>query len=555
MKKNTLILVLISMLCVFGCKNTAEGYKNNFVGKILQGTDDYFSTFIEFTTGTSGVIKNKKSTINFVYEISFYDRSKAYIECTKGGAYYSFVCVLNENDAIITSKDYSKFWDFVSKIEFPPEDDIVDDETTGGNESDKDTNDEETPGGNESDKDTNDEENEIGIFHNPACTCGGNVSFDEISSGEYKLYTEVEHNDDTDYKTYYSQFKMPCTLYGGTCYVSFYAKADIEQKVAVWLQSNTLGYSFTSSPIELTTNYKKYEYLFFINEESLGENELHFDVSLGTTYIKDIQIISSNDSEFINKKTTSWDLWQSAECIKTTPESPYNPLYFSIYEMTDNSVKVYRNVNVLTDIKEGEHTFFYETIISETGNFDLSFENNSRGEWVGALSLSNIAIVDYTTNQTLLSEDDISSGLNEFSFTIPEESLGNKLRIYFNCNYENISAWQPEYYSIDNFILEKSEDIQNDQEGDSTIIPDFDINTYYYSDELTIAGNKLWISDGTIYFYEDEELLGQGTYILTDSSAGVINYETEDGVISIPFEYDGYNNIILHYGEDLYFHL
>lgn len=539
MKKNTLILVLISMLCVFGCKNTAEGYKNNFVGKILQGTDDYFSTFIEFTTGTSGVIKNKKSTINFVYEIDFYDRSKAYIECTKGGAYYSFVCVLNENVAIITSKDYSKFWDFVSKIEFPPEDDIVDDETTGGNESDK---------------DTNDEENEIGIFHNPACTCGGNVSFDEISSGEYKLYTEVEHNDDTDYKTYYSIFKMPCTLYGGTCYVSFYAKADIEQKVAVWLHSNTLGYSFTSSPIELTTNYKKYEYLFFINEESLGGNELHFDVSLGTTYIKDIQIISVYDSEFINKKTLSWDLWQSAECIKTTPENPYNPLYFSIYEMTDDSVKVYRNVNGLTDIKEGEYSFFYETIISETGNFDLSFENNSRGEWVGALSLSNIGIVDYTTNQTLLYEDDIASGLNEFSFTIPEESLRNKLRIYFNCNYENISAWQPEYYSIDNFLLEKSEDIQNDQEGDSTIIPAFDINTYYYCDELTIVGNKLLFSDGTINCYEDERLLGQGTYVLTDSSAGVINYETEDGVISIPFYYDGYN-IILHYGQDFYFYL
>ena len=80
MKKNTLILVLISMLCFFGCKNTAEGYKNNFVGKILQGRDDYFSTFIEFTTGTSGTIKNKQSSISFVYEISFYDRSKAYCE-------------------------------------------------------------------------------------------------------------------------------------------------------------------------------------------------------------------------------------------------------------------------------------------------------------------------------------------------------------------------------------------------------------------------------------------------------------------------------------------
>ena len=540
MKKNTLILVLISMLCVFGCKNTAEGYKNNFVGKILQGTDDYFSTFIEFTTGTSGVIKNKKSTINFVYEIDFYDRSKAYIECTKDGAYYSFVCVLNENDAIITSRDDSNSWDFVSKIEFPPEDDIVDDETTGGNESDKDTNDEET---------------EIGIFHDPACTCGGNVSFDEISSGEYKLYTEVEHNDATDYKTYYSKFKMPCTLYGGTCYVSFYAKADIEQKVAVWLQSNTLGYSFTSSPIELTTNYKKYEYLFFINEESLGENELHFDVSLGTTYIKDIQIISSNDSEFINKKTTSWDLWQSAECIKTTPENPYNPLYFSIYEMTDNSVKVYRNVNVLTDIKEGEHTFFYETIISETGNFDLSFENNSRGEWVGALSLSNIAIVDYSTNQTLLSEDDIWPGLNEFSFTIPEESLGNKLRIYFNCNYEHISAWQPEYYSIDNFLLEKSEDIQNDQEGDFTIIPFFDINKYYYCDDLASVSGSIFVSEDKVFFFEDGTSFAYGTYILTDSSAGVIYLETGDGVIQLPFEFDGCN-IILPDGEGyLYFHL
>ena len=154
----------------------------------------------------------------------------------------------------------------------------------------------------------------------------------------------------------------------------------------------------------------------------------------------------------------------------------------------------------------------------------------------------------------MFSEDDIAYGLNEFSFTIPEESLENKLRIYFNCNYENISAWQSEYYSIDNFILEKSEDIQNDQEGDSTIIPDFGINRYYYSDELTIAGNELFVSDGTIYCYEDEECLGQGTYVLTDSSAGVINYETEDGVISIPFEYDGYN-IILHYGEGcLYFH-
>ncbi len=462
------------MLCVFGCKNTVEGYKNNFIGKILQGRDDYFSTFIEFTTGTSGTIKNKKSTINFVYEIDYFFRNQAYIECTKGGILYSFVCCLTEDYAFITSKDGSNDWDFVSKIEFPPEDDIVDDETLGENESDKDTNDEEipdenesdkdtndeeTPGENESDKDPTDEENEIGIFHDPACTCGGNVSFDEISSGEYKLYTEVEHNDATDYKTYYSKFKMPCTLYGGTCYVSFYAKADIEQKVAVFLHSDTLGYSFTSSPIELTTNYKKYEYLFFINEESLGGNELHFNVSLGTTYIKDIQIISSNDSEFINKKTTSWDLWQSAECIKTTTENSYDPLNFSIYEMTDNSVKVYRNVNGLTDIKEGEHSFFYETIISETGNFDLSFENNSFAQWIGALSLSNIAIVDYTTNQTLFSEDDIAYGLNEFSFTIPEESLGNKLRIYFNCNYENIMAWQPEYYSIDNFLLEKSEDI------------------------------------------------------------------------------------------------
>lgn len=520
MKKNTLILVLISMLCVFGCKNTVEGYKNNFVGKILQGRDDYFSTFIEFSTGTSGVIKNKKSTINFVYEIDFYDRSKAYCECRneKTGTEELFVCFLNEDDVHITSKNGSNDWDFVSNIEFPPE-------------------------------------NEIGIFHDPACTCGGNVSFDEISSGEYKLYTEVEHNDATDYKTYYSKFKMPCTLYGGTCYVSFYAKADIEQKVAVFLHSDTLGYSFTSSPIELTTNYKKYEYLFYINEESLGGNELHFNVSLGTSYIKDIQIISSNDSEFINKKTTSWDLWQSAECIKTTTETSYDPLNFSIYEMTDNSVKVYRNVNGLTDIKEGEHSFFYETIISETGNFDLSFVNHSFAQWIGALSLSNIAIVDYTTNQTLFSEDDIAYGLNEFSFTIPEESLGNKLRIYFNCNYENISAWQPEYYSIDNFILEKSEDIQNDQEGDSTIIPDFGINRYYYSDELTIAGNELFVSDGTIYCYEDEECLGQGTYVLTDSSAGVINYETEDGVISIPFEYDGYN-IILYNGEVyLYFHL
>lgn len=519
MKKNTLILVLISMLCVFGCKNTVEGYKNNFVGKILQGRDDYFSTFIEFTTGTSGTIKNKQSILNFVYEIDYYERSKAYCECRneKTGTVELFVCVLNEDFVLITSEgDYSN-WDFVSKIEFPPED-------------------------------------EIGIFHDPACTCGGNVSFDEISSGEYKLYTEVEHNDATDYKTYYSKFKMPCTLYGGTCYVSFYAKADIEQKVAVFLHSNTLGYSFTSSPIELTTNYKKYEYLFYINEESLGGNELHFNVSLGTTYIKDIQIISSNDSEFINKKTTSWDLWQSAECIKTTTENSYDPLNFSIYEMTDNSVKVYRNVNGLTDIKEGEHSFFYETIISETGDFVLRFDNNSRGEWVGALSLSNIAIVDYTTKQTLFSVDDISSGSNGILFTIPEESLGNKLRIYFNCNYENISAWQPEYYSIDNFILEKSEDIQNDQEGDSTIIPDFDINTYYYCDDLASVSGSIFVSEDEVFFYEDGTSFAHGTYILTDSSAGVINYETEDGVISIPFEYDGYN-IILHYGEDLYFHL
>lgn len=518
MKKNTLILVLISMLCVFGCKNTVEGYKNNFVGKILQGRDDYFSTFIEFTTGTSGTIINKQSCISFVYEIDFFDRSKAYCECIKDGKEYSFVCVLNNDNILLTRKNDSNYWDFVSKIEFPPED-------------------------------------EIGIFHDPACTCGGNVSFDEISSGEYKLYTEVEHNDATDYKTYYSIFKMPCTLYGGTCYVSFYAKADIEQKVLVFLHSNKLGYSFTSSPIELTTNYKKYEYLFYINEESLGENELQFNVNLGTTYIKDIQIISSNDSEFINKKTTSWDLWQSAECIKTTTENSYDPLNFSIYEMTDNSVKVYRNVNGLTDIKEGEHSFFYETIISETGDFVLRFDNNSRGEWVGALSLSNIGIVDYTTNQTLFSVDDISSGSNGILFTIPEESLGNKLRIYFNCNYENIMAWQPEYYSIDNFLLEKYEDIQNDQEGDSTIIPDFDINTYYYCDDPTIAVNKILFSDGTIYCYEDEELLVQGTYILSDSSAGVIRYGTEDDVISIPFEYDGYN-IILYNGEVyLYFHL
>ena len=520
MKKNTLILVLISMLCVFGCKNTAEGYKNNFVGKILQGRDDYFSTFIEFTTGTSGVIKNKKSAIDFVYKIDFYDRSKAYIECTKGGAYYFFVCVLNENDVLITSNDDSNYWDFVSKIEFPPEDD-----------------------------------NEIGIFHDPACTCGGNISFDEISSGEYKLYTEVEHNDATDYKTYYSKFKMPCTLYGGTCYISFYAKADIEQKVAVFLHSDTLGYSFTSSPIELTTNYKKYEYLFYINEESLGGNELHFNVSLGTTYIKDIQIISSNDSEFINKKTTSWDLWQSAECIKTTTETSYDPLNFSIYEMTDNSVKVYRNVNGLTDIKEGEHSFFYETIISETGNFDLSFENNSFAQWIGALSLSNIAIVDYTTNQTLFSKDDIWPGLNEFSFTIPEESLGNKLRIYFNCNYENIMAWQPEYYSIDNFLLEKSEDIQNDQEGDSTIIPDFDINKYYYCDDLASVSGSIFVSEDKVFFFEDGTSFAYGTYILTDSSAGVIYLETGDGVIQLPFEFDGCN-IILPDGEGyLYFHL
>lgn len=518
MKKNTLILILISMLCVFGCKNTAEGYKNNFVGKILQGRDDYFSTFIEFTTGTSGTIKNKQSILNFVYEIDYYERSKAYIECTKGGVYYSFVCVLNENDAIITSNDYSNFWDFVSKIEFPPED-------------------------------------EIGIFHDPACTCGGNVSFDEISSGEYRLYTEFEHNDDTDYKTWYSKFKMPCTLYGGTCYVSFYAKADIEQKVAVWLQSNTLGYSFTSSPIELTTNYKKYEYLFFINEESLGENELQFNVNLGTTYIKDIQIISVYDSEFINKKTSSWDLWQSAECIKTTTESPYDPLHFSIYEMTDDSVKVYRNVNGVTDIKEGEHSFFYETIISEAGNFDLSFVNHSFAQWIGALSLSNIAIVDYTTKQTLFSKDDIAYGLNEFSFTIPEESLGHKLRIYFNCNYENISAWQREYYSIDNFLLEKSEDIQNDQEGDFTIIPDFDINTYYYCDDLASVSGSIFVSEDEVFFCEDGTSFASGTYILTDSSAGVIYLETGDGVIQLPFEYDGYN-IILPDGEGyLYFHL
>ncbi|MBO5118261.1 MAG: hypothetical protein J6C25_12250 [Treponema sp.] len=518
MKKNSLILVLISMLCVFGCKNTVEGYKNNFVGKILQGRDDYFSTFIEFTTGTSGVIKNKKSTINFVYEIDYFVRNTAYIECTKGGVLYSFVCNLTEDFALITSKDGSNDWDFVSKIEFPPE-------------------------------------NETGIFHDPACTCGGIVSFDEISSGEYRLYTEVEHNNDTDYKTYYSKFKMPCTLYGGTCYVSFYAKANIEQKVAVFLHSNTLGYSFTSSPIELTTNYKKYEYLFFINEESLGGNELHFNVSLGTTYIKDIQIISVYDSEFINTKTLSWDLWQSAECIKTTTETSYDPLNFSIYEMTDNSVKVYRNVNGLTDIKEGEHVFFYETIISETGNFDLSFENNSFAQWIGALSLSNIAIVDYTTNQTLLSEDDIRPGLNEFSFTIPEESLGNKLRIYFNCNYENIFAWQPEYYSIDNFLLEKYEDIQNDQEGDSTIIPDFDINTYYYCDDLASVSGSIFVSEDEVFFCEDGTSFAHGTYILTDSSAGVINYETEDGVIPIPFEYDGYN-IILPDGEGyLYFHL
>ncbi len=381
------------------------------------------------------------------------------------------------------------------------------------------------------------EEIEPGVWHDESCTCGGTLTFEKLGEGEFVVTCTGNHVLDgaTGNEQWKSKFGFPMnTLAEGSYLVSFEAKADLAHTTYLTIGDGSINL-VDCAPLQLTTDYKKYNYVFFINANVLGKKNFEFNVLQGNLYVKNLTI----ENMWAVETETSWKIWQDPSCNDLS-SGKMNAGYIAIYEMTEDSVKAIRNTMDMKAPDGWKHQLiFFGWDDRSEGKYRASFTNKSyRGDNTENI-VGNIIVQywdDVAQENVIISNVKGVDGHGKyyFYFDIPKEEEGKPFDLFFIAN--TYGSWD------EHFILE---DVKVEKVTQEAEIPDATRLVSVFSKTVEIDDN--WTIRYDNWPYDDVTCSNVTDTSITISVPG----NAEDTI------YNGWTNIakkpvILNPGETYY---
>ncbi len=231
--------------------------------------------------------------------------------------------------------------------------------------------------------------------------------------------------------------------------ISFWAKADTERTQTLCIRNYDDELELLSPTIDLTTEYKKYTYQFYLTSEDLNEEiEFQFRLNQGDTYIKDCYItpmwIEKNGSWEKKADFPQWSIWTDSSC-RTYPAN-----WIVLQDMAGDSLKVQRFIGTREDSwNNWKLQFGYEKEIPESGKYVFSF-TDEKG-LTGCINLRNS-----TTDKDVNKYSDLSGlgGNYYIIFDVTEAEVNNMLTLAFWTKDMELTDGI-EYIHLSNVKLEK----------------------------------------------------------------------------------------------------
>ena len=207
--------------------------------------------------------------------------------------------------------------------------------------------------------------------------------------------------------------------------ISFWAKADTERTQTLCIRNYDDELELLSPTIDLTTEYKKYTYQFYLTSEDLNEEiEFQFRLNQGDTYIKDCYItpmwIEKNGIWEKKADFPQWSIWSDSSC-RTYPAN-----WIVLQDMSEDSIKVQRSIERREEsFNNWKLQFGYEKEIKQAGKYVFSFTDDKN--LTGCINLRN-----GTTEKDIGSYSDLTgSGDYYIIFDVPETEVNNMFGLCF----------------------------------------------------------------------------------------------------------------------------
>ncbi|MBQ3025455.1 MAG: InlB B-repeat-containing protein [Spirochaetaceae bacterium] len=231
--------------------------------------------------------------------------------------------------------------------------------------------------------------------------------------------------------------------------ISFWAKADTERTQTLCIRNYDDELELLSPTIDLTTEYKKYTYQFYLTSEDLNEEiEFQFRLNQGDTYIKDCYItpmwIEKNGIWEKKADFPQWSIWSDTSC-RTYPAN-----WIVLQDMAEDSIKVQRFIGTREDSwNNWKLQFGYEKEIPESGKYVFSF-TDEKG-LTGCINLRNS-----TTDKDVNKYSDLSGlgGNYYIIFDVTEAEVNNMFTLAFWTKDMELTDGI-EYIHLSNVKLEK----------------------------------------------------------------------------------------------------
>lgn len=230
--------------------------------------------------------------------------------------------------------------------------------------------------------------------------------------------------------------------------ISFWAKADTERTQTLCIRNYDDELELLSPTIDLTTEYKKYTYQFYLTSEDLNEEiEFQFRLNQGDTYIKDCYItpmwIEKNGVWEKKADFPQWSIWSDSSC-RTYPAN-----WIVLQDMSEDSIKVQRSIERREEsFNNWKLQFGYEKEIKQAGKYVFSFTDDKN--LTGCINLRN-----GTTNKDISSYSDLTgSGDYYIIFDVPETEVNNMFGLHFWTKDMELTDGI-EYIQLSNVKLEK----------------------------------------------------------------------------------------------------
>ena len=207
--------------------------------------------------------------------------------------------------------------------------------------------------------------------------------------------------------------------------ISFWAKADSERTQTLCIRNYDDELELLNPTIDLTTEYKKYTFQFYLTSEDLNEEiEFQFRLDQGETYIKDCSItpmwIEKNGVCVKKSDFPQWSVWNDTSC-RTYPAN-----WIVLQDMAEDSIKVQRFIGRREEsFNNWKLQFGYEKEIKKAGKYVFSFRDDKN--LTGSINLRN-----GTTEKDIGSYSDLTGrGDYYIIFDVPETEVNNMFGLYF----------------------------------------------------------------------------------------------------------------------------